>query len=75
MKKQKFSKVKVSNFLNQFIPTLDLTQSDKDLQNVVRNEIYSNFEESQGLVDFINWKSNSYIVKFKYNNGQPWGLA
>jgi hypothetical protein len=68
MNKQKYSKIKIGNFLDQFVPTLDLTKSDFELQNIVRKAIYDTFIESQGLVDFINWKMNSFIVKHKYNN-------
>jgi hypothetical protein len=68
-----FTKKSAGEFLNSFIPTLDLQSSDKDLQNQVRLALFGNFKETQGLVDFINWKANSYIVKYKYNVGKAWG--
>jgi hypothetical protein len=68
-----FTKKSAGEFLNSFIPTLDLQSSDKDLQNQVRLALFGNFKETQGLVDFINWKANGFIVKFKYNEGKAWG--
>ena len=68
-----FTKKSASEFLNSFVPSLDLQSSDKDLQSQVRSALFGNFRETQGLVDFINWKANGFIVKFKYNGGQPWG--
>ena len=68
-----YTKKSASEFLNSFVPTLDLQASDSDLQSQVRKALFSNFRETQGLVDFINWKANSFIVKFKYNGGESWG--
>lgn len=72
MKKQTFSKIKAGQFLDQYVPTLDLTLSDMELQDIVRQALYDQFTYGPGVVYFINWKQNGYIVKWKYNSGNSW---
>ena len=67
MTQKKFTIKSASAFLDAFIPTLDLTRSDADLQETVRRALYDQFIDSQALCNFQNWKRNSFIIKFKYN--------
>ena len=65
--KTKYTAKSASAFLDAFIPTLDLTLSDVELQDLTTQALYDQFIDSQSLCNFQNWKRNSFIIKFKYN--------
>jgi hypothetical protein len=68
MTKQKFTTKLASDFLNSFIPTLDLTLSDSNLQSIVTEALYNKFNDGSALCNFQNSQRNKFIIKFKYNN-------
>ena len=65
--KTKFTSKSASAFLDAFIPTLDLTLSNADLQDIATQALRDRFIDSQALCNFQNYKRNSFIIKFKYN--------
>lgn len=66
MTQQKFTTKSASLFLEAFIPTLDLTLADAELEKIVKNALYEKFIDGKSLCYFQNWKRNSFIIKFKY---------
>lgn len=63
---ENFTKKRATNFLNQLLPTLDLTQGDQDLKEICVKSIFDQFVHTQGLFDFVNWKMNHIIIQHKY---------